>query len=165
MIYIEASEFEKIRTRQALCEKSNYSDAIDLAQAKKLYTKFLKAMEKGKADKAELDDKIKVLEITKKNMEKELKYVQGGGYSTDRLKYSLKALIPFNSIARLIRNHDVIPILSSVFGAMMSYFVKLPADLAAAGLRYGSYENFLQQQIYRTDASIKYLKKQRSNLK
>lgn len=165
MIYIEAGEFEAIRTRQALSEKSNYSGAINLSQAKSLYNRFLKAMEKGKADKSELDEKIKILETTKKNMQEELRYVQGGNASPDRIKYSLKALIPLNSVARLIKNHDVVPILSDVFGLLVGVVTKLPIDVAAMGLRYTSYEHFLEQQIERTDASIKYLKKQRSGLK
>lgn len=165
MIYIEAGEFEAIRTRQALSEKSNYSGAINLPQAKKIYSKFLKAMEKGKADKSQLDEKIKILETTKKNMQDELKYVAGGNYSPDRIKYALKALIPFNSVARLIKNHDVVPVLSDVFGLIVGVAIKLPTNVAAGGLRYASYEHFLEQQIERTDASIKYLKKQRDGLK
>ena len=104
----EANEYtiESLDECGIMLERAAEADATNLKKAMKWYNKFVNKS-KGKANsKQELKDRINVLKHCKENMEKALRDTRNGKQG-GRIKYTLKQLIPFNSIYRLIKHQDV----------------------------------------------------------
>ena len=149
----------------AVQEKSSYSDATTPGAVMKWYRKFLASMKGGKATPEVLDDKIKILEVCVSNMERELKKTGVEKYASgDRIKYALKAIIPFNGLARLIKHRDAFAPGSTVSAFLVSIVTRKIMMPVALGLRYGTYTEMLKKQIELTKDAIEFLKDKKKEL-
>ena len=146
-------------------EKSSYSDAMTPGAAMKWYRKFLASMKGGKATPEVLDDKIKILEVCVSNMERELKKTGVEKYASgDRVKYALKAIIPFNDLARLIKNKDIFAPSSSIAGFLFGLVTGKAGSGLTLAVRYGTYEHMLKKQIELTKDAIEFLKDKKKEI-
>lgn len=99
-----------------ICEASPEDDATNLRKTIKWYNKFVKASKGDAYSKQELEHRIRVLKKCVKDMKKALETGDG------RVKYTLKALIPFNDIYRLIKRQDIyagVGIVTGYFGPLI----------------------------------------------
>lgn len=149
-----------------IVEKSSYSDAITIGQAKSWYRKFVAKCRSGIVDKKDLDERIKILEECIKQMGVELNLASSGRWTNDRVKYGLKAWIPFDSIVRFIHNRDTIAGWGLI-GHILLSLVGLPfvGAVGQIGFRLAKYEDMLEEQIMYTQEAIDYLKSKRSEFK
>lgn len=106
----EANVFtvESLDEAGIMTERAAEADSMSLKQAMKWYTKFVRrSRSMGKdASKAQLQERITVLKDCVQKMEA-AKRAAMNGKKSDRIKYALKSLIPFNNIFRLIKKQDV----------------------------------------------------------
>ena len=124
-------------------------------------------MKKGNFDKTEIDNKIRVLEQAIKDMEKGIenydKWISGQSFaSSDHVKYSYKAYIPFIGVYRWIKKNDKYAGLSDLVKLFPIPFISLTAGFA---IRMYGYKNMLQTQIEQTQEAIEYLKAKKKELK
>ena len=126
-------------------EKSTYSDAMTPGAAKAWYRKFIHKMKSGTTTKADIDERIKLLEQCVKKMES-ARYDGDGG---DHVKYVLKSLIPFNGIVRYFKNRDVYAGLSWRVGFIPGF-----GGLATIVMRAVTYNAMLEDKIEMTNEAI-----------
>ena len=121
-------------------------DSASVSDARRWYRKFITGMKNTKDDDIKaIDGKIAVLKKCVKNME------EAQDDTGEAIKYSLKELIPFNMLVRVIKKHDYyaltdylgIPILPRLF----------------------LYPRMMQSQIDMTNKAIAYLEEKKKELK
>lgn len=127
-------------------------DSSNARKIKKWYKKFCTSS-KSKAENIEqIDERLKVLRASKKEMEETLSN-ENGRHGTEHALYMLKQVIPFNSIARLIDKQDVyaglVPFLGWYIGPVVKFIM---------------FDKMLEGMIKDTDDAIEYLEKKKKEL-
>lgn len=121
-------------------------DSANVSDAKRWYRKFITGIKDTKEDDIKtIDEKISILKKCVKNME-DSKDDKG-----EAIKYSLKQIIPFNAIVRLVKRHDY-AVLADVLAIPI-----LPRLLL--------YPSMMQAQIDMTNKAIEYLEDKKEELK
>ena len=149
-------------------EKAVEADATDVEKTIKWYKKFV-SDSRSKADNIkEVENRIKVLKESRDRMQRIVD--NESSKSKARLYYTLKTLIPFNAIWRLIKLQDVYAIKSyglGIAGRVGGSLIGLPVigDALEMYFRYDNYENMIRSCIKDTDESINYLEDKLKELK
>ena len=149
-----------------LTERAAERDAMSIQEAEKFLNDIRKACMSKTDSLEQIDERINCLE----SAVKKLKIANNS--TGERIKYPLKALIPFNGLARLIdKQHDAFGFLADA-GAYVagSIIAKLTGgvifvDVISAGIRAGTYEQMMDHQIEKTEKAIEYLRDQREKIK
>ena len=124
------------------------NDSMSVRQAMKWYGKFVAASKSKTDNLEEIDAKIKVLERCVKHMKAAKEDPKKDGL----IKFTLKSLIPFNDIARLVgKYHDPYAILASVVGGAGNLLVPGLGSVITVGMRIALYNKMLDRQIARTE--------------
>jgi len=120
-------------------------DSANVSDAKKWYRKFISGMKDTKEDDIKtIDEKIAILKKCVKNME------DSKDDTGEAIKYSLKQIIPFNAIVRLVKRHDY---------AVLADILHIPILP-----RLLLYPKMMQGQIDMTNDAIEYLEEKKKEL-
>lgn len=130
---------------QIVYEKSVEDDAVSLSQIMKWYSKFITTSKSKAENKKEIEERIKVLKECVKSMQAAL----GSGNHGERIKYSLKSLIPLNWIYRLIKRQDSY--------AGLGWLADLLLPGVSLVIRGVSWESMIGENIKKTEEAIAYL--------
>lgn len=137
-------------------------DSSNLKKVRKWYKEFCTTSKSKAENKQQIDERLKVLKQSKKEMEETLND-SNGRHDTERALYMLKLAIPFNSIARLIDKQDAyakMKIITDIVGGL------LLGPLVNFGIiiRYVKFDDMLTDMIKDTDEAIEYLEQKRKDL-
>ena len=120
-------------------------NSMNVSDAKKWYKKFIYCMKDTKEDDLKIiDGKIALLKKCVKNME------NAKDNKGEAIKYTLKELIPWNYLVRVVKKHD--------YYALTDY-IGIPV------LRLFLYPKMMQSQIDMTNKAIDYLEEKKKELK
>ena len=136
-------------------------DSSTARKAMKWYSKFCTASKSKAENKQQIDERLKVLRASKKEMEDTLSNANGR-HTSEQIMYGLKSMIPFNDIARIIDKQDAyaaIRIGADVIASFMGVLV--PVGTIAKTM---SFDSMLQKCIKDTDEAIEYLEMKRKEL-
>lgn len=154
------------RDSKIMMEASPEDNAMSINQAMAWYKKVLKRS-KGAGTKEELKERISVLKACVEDMEKALRTLKREGGATYGNKkqtvYMLKALIPFNSIYRLIRRQDIYAGIGMLVGGLTNVLLPGLGMAANVTVRMTQYRNMIQDNIDKTKDAIEYLERQLKN--
>lgn len=125
---------EALSETNILVEIAAEDDAVNLKQIMKWYDRVVYCSKTKIESKEDIQDRIKVLEKCVKNMKK-CRYTGEG-----RVKYALKALIPFNDIWRLIRRRDAYAGIAGISRTGISFIVS--SAINKAGVKKAGEELF-----------------------
>jgi len=137
-----------------LTERAPERDAMSVKQAQKFFDDVIRASRSKTDSKKEIDARITFLKGAVKRMEDARDGVDG---NNEHIKFVLKALIPFNGLARLIdTQHDA-------FG-FLANFAELILPGGSMIVRAVTYKQMMDTQIKKTNAAIDHLEKMKKNL-
>ena len=133
-------------------------DSSNARKALKWYRKFCTASKSKAENIQQIDERLKVLKKSKKEMEDTLNNANGR-HNTEQLTYALKSFIPFNDIARLIDKQDVYAGLRIVADTI------IPIGVVGTVIKYIEFDDMLMKCIRDTDEAIEVLEKKKKELK
>lgn len=136
-------------------EASAEDGAMSVKQAEKWFNTFISAAKSKSENIEQIDNKIEVLKETVRKMESALNTNEG------RIKYSLKALIPFNMIYRVATKGDTTAATSWLIGVGVS-MIGLPFGNIVG--RYALWKDMIKNQIIKTNQAIEYLEKEKAKM-
>ena len=148
-------------------ERSSYSDASSVQKEMRWYKKFVSNMKKNPQNKRDIDDRIKLLELCVSQMKK----ARERGDIGERVKYSLKSLIPLNSIVRFLKDRDNMAGFTWAAG-LVAQLALNAAKISAGGVvtainvggRFAAYNTMLDSYIKSTQEAIDFLKERKKEL-
>lgn len=161
LVYDRCEDYimKSIMESSVVLEKAVESDSMSIKTAQEWYNEFIKASKSKAENIKEIDERIAVLKECVRKMEQQRK---APNTNNERIKYSLKSLIPFNAVYRLIKLHDVYTAKKSL---LVLLFPVIAAPAAAVTLRWDRYDKMLERQIKQTKDAIDYLEYKRARLK
>lgn len=132
-------------------------NATNLGSVKSWYKKFVRRCKKGIVDKKDLDERIKLLEDCIRDMKHMVSGAAGRSEKNNEvIRFSLKALIPFNAIYTFIKRRSWITLISDVVGNIF-----LPFG-GTAVIRAINYDVMIEEMIDNTQEAVDYLKSKRN---
>ena len=138
-------------------------DSSNLKKIKKWYKEFCTASKTKAENKQQIDERLKVLKLSKKEMEETLNN-SNGRYDTEKALYIMKSSIPFNNIARVIDKQDAYAKLKITTSVILTLLVG-PINVCVGPLiRYLKFDDMLKDMIKDTDDAIKFLEEKKKEL-
>ena len=150
-----------------IMEAAPEKEAFTVKKAEKLFNDIIAASKTKTESIQDIDARIRFLKQSVKKMEDARDHVDGG---KEHVKFVLKALIPFNGLARLVNEqHDVFGIFATIVAMFTSGVIRAAGGPALNGLdlviRATTYKNMINAQIKKTNDAIDYLEKMKNTLK
>lgn len=138
-----------------LSERAPERDSMSVKQAQKFFNDVISASKKKTESIEEINARIKFLEGAVRRMEAAKEGTDG---NNEHVKFVLKALIPFNGLARLIdTQHDAYGFLAN--------FAELIVPGGSLIVRAATYKSMMDTQIKKTKNAIQYLENMKKTLK